>query len=166
MSEDHLRENELAHLGGGEAEADAAEHLRWCTRCRSTVADYRWLQQQLASALAAVDALPVPRPQWWAIQERLSAIRRQQVAGRRISTAGVAATVCLMLLFSSLLGTTVVAQAVFPEAVVTPAPVTAIVSGEPSAPAATPAPAILDEGSGLSLTPAFVPLPTPPQPEA
>jgi hypothetical protein len=165
MSENHLWETEMARLSDGERDAGAAEHLRWCARCRSVVADYRWLQRQIVSTLeAAVGAVPAPRPRWWIVQERLAAVQRQQIAGRRVSAASVAATVCLMLLLSSVLGTTVVAQVVSPEAVVTPAPVIAAVSVEGSAPVATLTPALGGEEVGLMPTPVFMPVPTPPEP--
>ena len=73
MSETHPKEIELARFEDGEASTGVAEHLRWCARCRSVVADYRWLQGEVTATLAlAADSVPVPRPKWWAVCESLS----------------------------------------------------------------------------------------------
>jgi len=92
MREMHPREIELARFSDEEAGAEAdgrhpvADHLRWCARCRSDVADYRWLQGEVTTALlAAADGVNVPRSRWWAVREAVSASERRQVAGGRVS---------------------------------------------------------------------------------
>ncbi len=170
MSQVHPEEIELARFSDGEAGVGGAGHLRWCARCRSVVADYRWLQDEITATLAtAADAVPVPRPKWWVVQERLFASRRRQVTGGRISAvASVVLTVCLMLSLSPVLATAAIAQTARtlpPAAVVAPAPVTAVVSGGRMASVATPTPAISRDEVTSSPTPAFVLPPTPPEPE-
>lgn len=167
MSEIHPREIELIRLSDGEAGAEMAEHLRWCTRCRSVLADYRWLQGEITATLtAAADAVVSPRPKWWAVQEVLCASQRRQAVGGRVSAvASVMLAACLMLSVSPVLGTAVVARTLPPEAIVAPAPATAIASGARLSAMATPTPAISREEAKPLSTPAFVPPPTPPQPE-
>ncbi|MFQ6101719.1 MAG: hypothetical protein ACE5OS_10875 [Anaerolineae bacterium] len=167
VSEVHLREMELACLSDGEAGEEVAAHLRWCAHCRSTVADYRWLQGEIAAALAvAADAVPVPRPKWWAVRERMFAGRRRQVVGWRVSAfASVVLAVCLILSIPNFLAPAVAAQRLQPEVVMVPAPVTAAVSGECMASMATPTPAIFCEEAEPLPTPALMLPPTPPEPE-
>jgi len=190
MSEIHPREIELARFGDGEASTGIAEHLHWCAHCRSVVADYRWLQGEIAATLAlAADAVPVPRPKWLAVQGHLFARQRRQIAGWRASAlVSVMLVVCLMLSAPNLL---VLCQASFDrfvvttsvvsvvrqvtkvatasrqklEAVTVSAPATAVVSGERMASMATPTPAISCEEAGPLPTPAFVLPPTPLVPE-
>jgi hypothetical protein len=82
----HPREIELARFSDEETGAEVADHLRWCARCRSDVADYRWLQGEVTATLsAAADGVPVPRSRWWAVREALSVSERRQVAGGRVS---------------------------------------------------------------------------------
>jgi hypothetical protein len=177
MNEVHLRETELARLSEESEEevgVSVAEHLRWCARCRSGVADYRWLQGEIVAALsAAADAVAVPRSRWWAVQEALSAGQRRQAAGWRASAvASVVLAVCLMLSLSPILGTAAMAHAArtaVPEPVIAPAPVTAVVSGghfsgECLASMATPTP-VVSCGEATPLpTPALMLPPTPPEP--
>jgi len=167
MSEMHPGENELARFGDGEAGAGVAEHLRWCAHCRSVVADYRWLQGEIAATLAlAADAAPVPRPKWWAVQERVFASQRRRVVGQRVpAVASVVLAICLMLSISPVLGTAVVARTSPPGPMVAPAPVTAVVSSECMASMATPTPALSCEKEEPLPTPGFTLLPTPPEPE-
>jgi len=163
MNEIHPAEKEL----GGEASTSVTEHLRWCARCRGIVADYDWLQGEIeATLVAAADAVPIPRPKWWAVQELKFASQRRRIVGGRISAvASVVLTVCLMLSISPVLGTTVVAQILSPEPVVALAPVAAAISGESLALVATLTPVISCEEATPSPTPAFVLPPTPPEPE-
>ena len=59
MSEMHLVETELACVSDGKHHESAAEHLRRCAQCRSAVAEYAWLQEQVVTALAtAADTVP------------------------------------------------------------------------------------------------------------
>ncbi len=170
MSEVHLRETELARLSDGEADVEMDGHLRWCARCRSVVADYRWLQGEITAALAAAaSAVVVPRPSWWAVQEVLSTSRRRQITGGRVSAvASLVLTVCLMLSVSPVLGTAAIVQTARtspPEPMVAPAPVTAVVPGERAASMATPTPVMSCEEITPLPTPALMLPPTPPEPE-
>ncbi len=169
MSKVHPREVELAYLSDEEAGGEVTAHLRWCARCRSVVADYRWLQREIATTLAvAADVASVPRPKWWAVRERIFTRQRRQVAGWRASAfASVVLSVCLMLSVPNFLSLPVAAQRLQPEVATAPAPVTAVVSGETMASLATPTPLIpcKDREPTLPLTPAVVLPPTPPQPE-
>jgi len=167
MSQAHPGEIELARLSEEESGADVAQHVSRCVRCRSVLADYRWLQGEIGATLATVaDEVVVPRPRWWAVQTHILAGQRR-VAGWRVSTvASVLLSVCLMLSLSPVLGMAVVAQTSPPEPVIAPAPVTVVVSGQvsgaPLASLATPTPAISCEGATAAPTPAFVLPPTPP----
>ncbi|MCP4544382.1 MAG: hypothetical protein GY832_45300 [Chloroflexi bacterium] len=171
----HLNEFDLAWLGeldnndlGNEIpDAEMVEHLRWCADCRSAIADHQWLQETITTTLAiAVDAVSVPRPKWWAVQEALLFGRQRQVASWRGSTiASVVLAVCLMLSASPLLGTAaMVAQMVqaSPEAVIATVPdmkTDTVLS--PSV--ATPTPAIQVQSDTPALTPVLVLPPTPDQ---
>jgi len=170
----HPREIELARFSDEEAGAEAdgrhpvADHLRWCARCRSDVADYRWLQGEVTTALsAAADGVDVPRSRWWAVREAVSASERRQVAGGRVSAlASVVSAICLMLALSPVLNPAAMMRASFLEAgVVTPPPVQAVVSAGPGSPVATPTPAAFREAVTPVPTPAFMLPPTPPEPE-
>jgi len=164
VGEVHLRETELARFDEGEAGVGVAKHLRWCARCRSIVADYRWLQQEIAATLAlAAHAVPVPRPKWRAVRERMIVSRRHQMRWYASAAASVMLTVCLVLFVPNFLGLAVVAQMPQPEAVMPPAPVTAVVSGEHPVSGATPTPAISCAEAKSLQTPVFVLPPTPPE---
>lgn len=175
MSEIHPGETQLARWGDGEASADVAAHVRWCARCRSGVADYRWLAGEIGATLTtAADAVDVPHPRWWALRGRLIAEQRRRVAGWRASAvASVVLAVCLMLSLSPvLLSTAVAARMVPPEAMVVPAPMTAStadmasVSGTHAVPGATPTPIASRTEAAPAPTPGFALPPTPPEPEA
>jgi len=169
MDKVHLQETELACSDGGEANADTAEHLRWCARCRSVVAEYRWLGEQVVDALAAAaEAAPVPRPRWRALERRVIAGRRRRVAGWRASAiASVALAICTVLLLSSIVGATVAAQLASPEAVMTPLSATVVVAEGSVTPDATPTPIVsYGESVDAPSTPALGPIPTPPTPDA
>jgi hypothetical protein len=169
----------------GAANAEMLEHLRWCARCRTHVADYRWLQDELVGALgAAADAVHVPYPRWWGVREGLIAKTRQQSAAGRVSAlASAVLAVCLMffrplILVPSLLETTQPASPVWmvscPEAVIATAP-TAIVSLSTlpdSIAEVTPTPDLVRPGQSREArettsqaTPVCMQLPTPPQPQ-
>ncbi|HEY72303.1 MAG: hypothetical protein DRJ03_20210 [Chloroflexi bacterium] len=161
----HLSETDLASLSDGGPDEGAAEHLRWCTRCRSAAADYRWLQGEIEGALAgAADALPVPRSKWRAVQAGVRAGRRRQVVGGRISVfASACAAVCLVLFVPGFSGLAVAVQANQPELAAVPAPITVPV--EHALPVTTPTPAMSCEEATASPTPAFVLPPTAPKVE-
>jgi hypothetical protein len=168
MGKVHPEETQLARWGDGERRADIAAHVRWCARCRSGVADYRWLAGEIEATLtAAADAVDVPRPRWWALRERLIAGQRRRVAGWRASAvASVVLAVCLMLSLSPVpLGTAVAARMVPLEAMVVPAPVTASASGTHAAPGVTPTPIVSRAEATPAPTPDFVLPPTPPERE-
>ena len=166
MNETHLRDTELARLSDGET-SEVTEHLRWCARCRSTLADYRWLEGELAATLTMVaNAVPVPRPRWGAVQGRLAASQRRQATGWRASFASVVLAVCFALLAPAFLSPVGVAQTRQPRVVVVPTPARIAVSDDHLPSAATPTPAILREHAALSPTPVFELLPTPTEPGA
>ncbi len=168
MRERHPREIELARLNDREAgkiiDAEMAEHLRWCAYCRSAVADYDWLQGEIADTLAMAAEVPVPRPQWWAVQERVFTSRQRQITGWRISALSSAVlAICLMLRIVPIRSAfpiqsaTVAALTSLPEPMVAPAPVTVAVTL-----IATPTPTTETVPPS---TPAFMLPPTPPQSE-
>ena len=177
MSETHPKEIELARFEDGEASAEVTEHLRWCARCRSAVADYRWLQGEVTATLAlAADLVPVPRPKWWAVCESLSLGERRRAGRRRASAlASLALVFSLILSAPGFLGAAVVAQAVPADVVMAPAPVTLSRVGATSTvdtdvdvdtgpgPMVTPTPTIL-RIDGASSAPAIPLLPPPTRP--
>ena len=186
----HPDEIDLARLAElHDGEADMSEHLRWCARCRSLVADYRWLQGEVAGTLGAVaDAVRVPGSGWWAVREVLIAEQRRQGAVSRISAvASAVVAVCLMFCsplpcIPSLLGAAPVPQAMrqtlaasvmsSPEAVVATAPaVDALSVGlSDSTLEATSTPAPVTSHRTGDVTPQPTPMcvlpPTPPQPDS
>jgi anti-sigma factor RsiW len=167
MSEKHLGEMELERAGEGEGGEGVEEHLHGCARCRSTVADYRWLGGEIGAALAeAAEAVRVPRPKWGAVRGRMVAMRRRQVVGWRASAAASAALLIgLMLSASPVLGTAAAAWTLPPQAMGARAPVTAVASGTSVSSAVTPTPvASLGEVTPPP-TPALVLPPTPPESE-
>jgi hypothetical protein len=170
MNKVHPNETELARWGDGGKSADVAAHVRWCARCRSGVADYRWLAGEIGATLtAAADAVDVPRPRWRALKGRLIVDQRRRVAGWRASAvASVVLAACLMLSLSPTLLRTAVAARMVPvplEAMVVPAPVTASVSGTHSAPGVTPTPMVSRAEATPAPTPGFSLPPTPPERE-
>ena len=161
----HLGEMELA-CSKGELGAGSADHLRWCARCRSLAAEYRWLDERLTDALISVsEVVPVARPRWRTVKRRIAAGRQRRIAGWRVSAiASVALTICMLLSISSVVGATVAAQLTSPEAVVTPAAVTAVASEDPATSRATSTPIVLREGVETPSVPLLVPIPTPSTP--
>jgi predicted anti-sigma-YlaC factor YlaD len=178
MRELHPSEVELARWSDGpEADAGLLEHLRWCARCRNVASEYRWLQEEVSAALAdAAATAPAPRPRWWAVQESLSAARRRQVAGWRLSAiAGVVLCVSLMLSTAPVLDTAVLmaqtAQVSSPEAAIATAPLTSAATPDCANP--TPTPVVYRGGQGTadcpnppSSTPVLILPPTPPRSDA
>jgi hypothetical protein len=196
MGNAHPSEIELARLAERDdlaADAETLDHLRWCARCRTLVADYRWLQDEMVSALGSTaGAARIPRPRWWAVHQTLIAgQRRQNAAGRISAIASAVLAVCLMffqplLPGPSLLGGLGLSQAsqqappalvvsysdLYPEAAVATAPTAAVSSDASSGlvTVATPTPPLVASGHiekmASQSTPACMQLPTPPQPEA
>jgi hypothetical protein len=166
MSEGHPGEAELARFGEGDKSAELEDHLRWCARCRSVVADYRWLGEEVGASLrSAAGAVEVPRPRWWAVQERLSASERRQARRLRVpAVASVVLAFSLMLALSPVVGTAVAARTLPPEAMVAPVPFTTIVSDGSVTSAVTATPAVSSEAATPLPTPGFVLPPTPPEP--
>jgi hypothetical protein len=178
----------LAETGDGAADAETLEHLRWCARCRTLVADYRWLQDEMVDTLeAAADAVHVPWPRWQAVREGLIMGRRKQNAAGRVSAiASAVLAVCLMFFqplirVPSWLGSVGVSQTSqqassvlvmsYPEAAIATAPTAAVSSStlSGSTSAATPTPSLTSSGQNRDAaaqpTPVCMQLPTPPQPE-
>ena len=163
----HPLEIDLAFLSDGEMDESVAEHLRWCAYCHSMVTDYAWLQGEIESALAAAaDAVPPPRPKWWAVQAGVRACRRRQTVGGRISSfASVVMAACLMLFAPGFLSPASATWVTQPGLTVLPEPSIVPISDERVLPAATPTPdAFCKEATPLP-TPAFVPPPAPPRVE-
>ncbi len=174
----HPKEIDLAWLSelDGEAdgaEGDMAEHLRWCGHCRSAVAGHRWLQDEVTATLAsAANAVPVPRPRWWDVQELVLANQRRQARGWWMSAiASVVSAVCLMLavspMFGPVFGTAVVASQTAPpvaSAIIATAPDVSLSTASFSL--ATPTPVVFHEARDASSpTPVLLLPPTPAQPE-
>ena len=136
MSKIHPRETELAGFSDQSDSEDAdgrlAEHVRWCARCRSAVAEYRWLEGEVEATLtAAADAIAVSRPEWRTVRERLFTLQRRRVVGGRVSAvAGVALAFCLMLTISPVLGPAAAGRTLSPDAFFARAPLTAAASDE------------------------------------
>jgi hypothetical protein len=151
----HPREVELARFGAGEPGADVAEHLRWCARCRSVVADYRWLQEEVEATLVEVaGAVDVPRSKWWAVQAQVCGDRFNGVLnGRASAVVSVVAACCMMLCVSPALRPSVAAHTAPPAPVTAPLPVAALVSdvsnasGEANRPGGPPSVDTADIGS-------------------
>jgi hypothetical protein len=186
----HPDEGTLAHLAeaddgaadAGAANAEMLEHLRWCARCRTRVADYRWLQDEIVGALGATaDAVQVPHPRWWAVREGLITKTRQRNSASRVSAlASAVLAVCLtffrpLIPVPSLLGTRQPASPVwvvsYPEAMIATAPTATFSSSTlfESTVGATPTPDLVRPGRSREAlsqpTPACMQLPTPPQPQ-
>jgi hypothetical protein len=168
----HPEEMELARWaeGGEEAGERVGAHVRRCVQCQSTIADYRWLRSELGAALTSVArAVPVPRPEWWSVQGRLRAGRRQATRWRVSAVSGFVLAMCLMLALSPVWGSAAAAQALLPQVRVARVPVTAPASGPVPASASgrhpawglTPTPVVSSETVTPSPTPALVLPPTP-----
>ena len=178
-----IRLARLAETDNGAADVETLQHLRWCARCRTLVADYRWLQNGMTGALeAAADTVRVPRPRWWAVHNELVIGQRKQNAVGRVSAiASAVLAVCLMFFrplmpVPSLLGSVGASQASsvlvvpYPEALIATAPTAVVSSGTLSGSTlATPTPSLVSssqaEKTTSQPTPACMQLPTPPQPE-
>ncbi len=184
MDKVHPNQDELAwlsELGDNGEETVALEHvahLQWCTRCRSVVSEYRWLQNEVTGTLAvAANAVRVPRSRWWEIEKGLLIATRRGARGWRLSAvASVVLLVCLMLSDWPLQRSISAAQslrALSPEVAVATAPLLDTVeeiddrldSGLRSI--ATPTPSTLPVCEATPLpTPALALPPTPVLPEA
>jgi hypothetical protein len=184
MDKVHLNQDELAwlsELGDNGEEHVAPEHmahLQWCTRCRSVVSEYRWLESEVKGTLAvAANAVRVPRPKWWEIEKSLSITTRRGTRGWRLSAvASVVLLVCLMLFDWPLHRSISAAQSLHassPEVAVATAPLPGTVGGingyadSGLGSVATPTPSTLPVYEATPLpTPALALPPTPVLPEA
>lgn len=165
----HLDRLDLARLSDTDGEEGTAEHLRWCGRCRSVVADHRWLQGEIEDVLSAVAlATPVPHPRWLEVQRRVATWRQWLSAGWRASAfAGVALTAGLVLTMSTLIAPVGSAQAAALDAAATPAPAMAGAPAIADDSAATTTPDVPGEATTfVGPTPSLVLPPTPPESEA
>lgn len=171
MSGIHLRETELACANISKADApvstDAGEHLRWCAQCRSAAAEYRWLGERIEDTLVATAGMvDVPRSRWRIVKRRMAAGRKRRITGWRASaTAGIALAICAILSLPSVVGVTVAAQTLPPEAVMTPTSITAVVSDADTSSGATPTPGVSRADIELPSILTLPPLPTPPEPD-
>ena len=159
-----MRETELASYDGDKTGGTAVtEHLRLCAPCRNALADYRWLQREIASTLrAAVDSVPVPQPNWLEVQGRVRAGERRLSLRRSISgIASLALVICLMFVASPLLGAASGGRTLPPEAIPVPSPVSLVASGGTSSSAATPTPARSHREAAPAQMLPLVSLPTP-----
>ena len=109
--------------------------------------------------------MPVPRPRWWDVRDRLLASERQQARRLRVpAVASIVLIFSLMLSVSPMVGTAVAARTLPPDAIVAPVPLVADMTEGPAVSLATPTPAILGDEATPLPTPAFVLPPTPPEP--
>jgi hypothetical protein len=101
MREWHPDEVDLAESGG--AGGDLADHLDWCSRCRGLAADYEWLEDEIAAALAGgAEEAPVGRPRWERVKARLKVPRRGLPGGQLLAVGGAVAMTCMMLVAPSI----------------------------------------------------------------
>jgi len=169
MSQSHPPEIELARISELKGSKELEEHLRWCSWCRRTLADYGWLQGEIEALLEAeAEAVPVPQPNWQSVRERMGRAERRNKGREMLVATGAALVLCLMFGAPSILGRRAEAQAVPASGVVTaPAPVSIrdpVTSTRPGA-----------EVGGISVSGQsreeartslpFVPIPTPPTPQ-
>jgi len=162
----HPTELELARAAAGDRCEDLVEHLRWCPRCRTTVADYGWLQGEMARTLAAeAERAPVSEPDWVGLRARLQSPRPMGAVGRRAAALSLAAVVGLVLIVPIVMVGGNRARTMAPrlEDVLAPrAPVAVMGDGRVETPACRP-PGGLRHTQRVSLP--FVPPPTPPEPQ-
>jgi hypothetical protein len=165
----HPSDHDLACVTEDSATEDVAAHVRDCARCRSAVADFRWLGDELEAVLAAaVETVPVPRPAWRAVRAHLTAIqRRQMVRGWASACASVLLAAGLMFgapNFVNMAGLATTAQAAQAKAIIAPTPRPPIVTGASPATYVTSTPAVSNDHRAPLPTPAFKLPPTPPDP--
>lgn len=161
MSRTHPREVELARAGGDGVAKDVIEHAHRCARCRSTVADYRWLESRVEAVLKAVaGTVPVPHSGWQAVRGRISVDQQRLVTSRRLSVAAsVVLAACVMLAAAPIPDMAVgTMQTLLPRAALVPSQR----FSERCSAAMTPTPA---SPGGVDLTPPLWPPPTQPEPD-
>jgi hypothetical protein len=172
MTQWHPTDVELAGLSGESAARGLLGHIRGCARCRSVVADYRWLQGEVAETLKSVaNEVPTPRSQWREVQGRLLGSRNRQATVAQVSAVVSAAmALCLLLSVPGFLRPSTATQTLQPGVPLRPTPLAVtepvgVESGHlPSRVSAGPA--VLLSVSQESPAPGVQPLPTPPSPES
>jgi hypothetical protein len=167
MREWHPTDGELARLSGERTGGRVLGHVRSCARCRRVVADYDWLQGELAETLTSVvDEVPVPRSAWWELQDKLLDSKRSQSARIHISAVVSAGMiVCLLLYVPGFMRPSAAAQALQPEPSVRPTPIVVTEptgAGTGSLSSRTSAAWIVSRQASQSPAPPAAPLPTPP----
>jgi hypothetical protein len=168
MRDWHPAEGELAGLSSEPAGGGILEHVRFCARCRSVLADHNWLQQELSEALRSVaNEICVPRPAWWEVQGLLLENRRRQSLRTQVSAAvSAAVAVCVLLCVPGFMRPAAVARGLQPEVSVRPTPVMvpqpSLVRGTSRSSRTSAVLTVSRSASESSRGPALVPLPTPP----
>jgi hypothetical protein len=163
MTKHHVGEYELAEYTEDADEREGIGHLSWCRECQNVAAEYRWLQRELGAGLhEEADQLEVPRANWRAVARRLVTVRRRAILAR---CGSLAASVLIM---SGVIAVTGSLPGAAPGEVTLighpPAPRPIVDETRSLAPEAFSTPGLqrLVEDETGSLTPAVVPLPTPP----
>jgi hypothetical protein len=171
MTQCHLSDVELAKLSGGTAADDLAGHVRSCARCRSVVADFDWLQGELAETLkSVVNEVSVPSPGWREVQGKLLESRCRQAVMAQVSALVSAAVVLSLLLFvPGFLKPATAGAGLQPGVALRPTPVavavpTGATGGFPLS-GTSAGPALSRSVMRASLVPGVQALPTPPDPE-
>jgi anti-sigma factor RsiW len=166
MTESHPPEIELARFSELKDREELERHLQRCSRCRRVLADYGWVEGEIAALLESeADGVPVPDPNWRGVREQLGRAEGRARVGELTVVAGAALAVCLMFGAPSALGRKAQAQGVPASGVVTaPAPVSVedpVTSTSPrSEEGRISGSGQSREGARTSLP--FVPIPTPP----
>jgi predicted anti-sigma-YlaC factor YlaD len=180
----HPAELDLAWLSDAENRDALAEHMKWCSSCRRVLADYDWLQGELAEALdAQAEVAPVAAPDWDEVRRRLKGSRERLPERRLLVAASVALIACVMLVAPAVLGREVQAQTVLAgELQIAPQPVIGSDTGVDtdvggSSPAMTPGDTMMPAGKAAfkdtvvlehregTVSLPFAPPPTPPEQE-
>ena len=163
---EHLTELELARAAAGDGSEDLIDHLRWCGQCRTAIAEYGWLQEEIERALEVeADGAPVPEPDWMGVRERLQSPKPVSVIGRRAAAVSLAAAVCLVVAVPLAVAGGNRAWAMAPkldDVSTAPSPVAVGDNGQVGTPT-SPAGRMAGRAERVSLP--FVPAPTPPEPQ-
>ncbi|MGD9029724.1 MAG: hypothetical protein PVG25_07900 [Anaerolineae bacterium] len=168
MNEWHLTDVELAQLSDEGNRDEVGHHTDLCPRCQSRVADYKWLQAELAATFRTVVNRDSPPPAAWGVVRKgvRHSRHRQTVRLRASALVSAAMVVCLLLWAPSLIKPVVAADDWHREVPMQPTPMPVI---EPTgAHGGLPSPdtsavwAASFMGPGTQLAPSIVPLPTPP----
>jgi hypothetical protein len=168
MRECHPTDGELARLSDKRTGGGVSEHVRSCARCRRVLADYDWLQGELAETLAGVaDTVPVRRSAWPELQDKiLDSKRRQSVRMHVSAMTSAAMAICLLLYVPAFIRPSAAGQALQPKPSVRPTPIVVTEptgDGSRSPSSGTSATWIaFRQAPRSSAAPALAPLPTPP----